>query len=530
MIWRATISPDLKILIRLKNNDNYTITLNKTYTVLISLIVALGGFLLGFDSAVISGAVKGITLYFDMTDAMLGFAVGCVIFGAMAGNIMAGPLADKLGRKRILIMVAALFTISATWSALATSYPEFIIARIIGGVGIGGAILIAPIYIAEIAPPKLRGSLVSFNQLNIVIGISAAYFSNYFLVNYGEQSWRWMLGVEAIPAFIYFICLFLVPKSPRWMLLHLNQKENARDVLQKIGGETYADHTIAEILESHGRQESKGKFTDLFRMKYSTIMVIAFGIAFFQQITGINAIFYYAPTIFEQAGGSTDSSFLQAIVVGLTNLVFTLVAIWLIDRLGRKPLLLIGTTFMTVALLMATYAFNNATYNFNEGTIGKVGDSEIQRVIGQLDGQSFASQSELFATIGGILEEEKFTQFKRNEITHFIQINSTLVLIAILLYVASFAISLGPVMWTLFSEIFPNQIKGIAVSAVGFFNSLVSFSVTQIFPWELSNLGPTATFGIYALLSACAIFFVYKFVIETKGRSLEEVEQLLIKT
>ena len=199
------------------------IKMNKSYTILISLIVALGGFLLGFDSAVISGAIKGITIYFEMTDAMLGFSVGCVVFGAMAGNLVAGPLADKFGRKKVLIVVAALFTISATWSALATSYNEFIIARIIGGVGIGGAILIAPIYIAEIAPPKLRGSLVSFNQLNIVIGISVAYFSNYFLVNMDGESWRWMLGVEAVPAIIYFLALFTVPKSPRWLIQKLNK-------------------------------------------------------------------------------------------------------------------------------------------------------------------------------------------------------------------------------------------------------------------------------------------------------------------
>lgn len=510
--------------------SNVTLKLNKSYTVLISLIVALGGFLLGFDSAVISGAVKGITAYFQMTDAMLGFAVGCVIFGAMAGNLLAGPMADRYGRKKVLIIVAALFAISATWSALASSYPEFIIARIIGGVGIGGAILIAPIYIAEIAPPSLRGSLVSFNQLNIVIGISAAYFSNYFLVNSGGESWRWMLGVEAIPAVIYFISLFIVPRSPRWLILKLNEVKLARQILDKVGGKEYAELTVTEIQRGQARQESKGKVTDLFKSKYATIMTIALGIAFFQQITGINAIFYYAPTIFEQAGGSTDSSFLQAIVVGLTNLVFTLVAIWLIDRLGRKPLLLIGTTFMTIALLMATFAFNNATYDFNSATIEKVGNSEVRNVLASLEGKSFDSQSALFAEIEPSLDEEQFLQFKRNEITHFIQINSWLVLIAILLYVASFAISLGPVMWTLISEIFPNKIKGIAVSVVGFFNSLVSFSVTQIFPWELSNLGPTTTFAVYALLSFGALLFVYKYVIETKGKTLEQVEELLIRT
>ncbi|MEJ2163448.1 MAG: sugar porter family MFS transporter [Robiginitalea sp.] len=503
--------------------------MNKSYTVLISLIVALGGFLLGFDSAVISGAVRGITVYFEMTEWMLGFAVGCVVFGAMAGNLVAGPVSDRFGRKSVLIVVAALFTISATWSALATGYTEFIIARIIGGIGIGGAILIAPVYIAEIAPPKLRGSLVSFNQLNIVIGISVAYFSNYFLVDMGEESWRWMLGVEAIPALIYFLALFTVPKSPRWLIQRLNKVALARKILVRIGGEAYAEATIVEIQRGLAKKEAKGKLSDLLQSKYATIMIIAIGIAFFQQITGINAIFYYAPTIFEQAGGSTDSSFLQAIVVGLTNLVFTLVAIWAIDKLGRKPLLLIGTTCMTIALLMATLAFNNASYRFDESTLAKVSDAEIKSALADLKDTSFDGQAVLFEAVKGKLDQEQFLDFKRNEITNFIQINATLVLIAILLYVAAFAISLGPVMWTLISEIFPSKIKGIAISVVGFFNSLVSFSVTQVFPWELSNLGPTTTFALYALLSALAVVFVSKYVIETKGRSLEEVEELLIR-
>lgn len=505
------------------------IKMNKSYTILISLIVALGGFLLGFDSAVISGAVKGITIYFEMTEWMLGFSVGCVVFGAMAGNIVAGPLADRFGRKSVLIVVAALFTISASWSALATGYVEFITARIIGGIGIGGAILIAPIYIAEIAPPKLRGSLVSFNQLNIVIGISVAYFSNYFLVNLGEDSWRYMLGVEAIPAFIYFVCLFTVPKSPRWLIQTHNKVEGANKILSKIGGEEYAQITIEEIKRGVDKKEPKGRLADIFQKKYTTIMIIGFGIAFFQQITGINAVFYYAPTIFEQAGGSTDSSFLQAIVVGLTNLVFTIVAILYIDKLGRKPLLLIGTSFMTIALLMATFAFNNATYEFNDATLEKVSDEEIKTALVSLKGNSYDGQAVLFEEVEPMLSEDLFLKFKRNEITNFIQINATLVLVAILLYVASFAISLGPVMWTLFSEVFPTNIKGIAISAVGFFNSLISFSVTQVFPWELSNLGPTATFAIYALLSFCAILFVSKFVVETKGKTLEEVQEVLIR-
>jgi MFS family permease len=502
--------------------------MNKSYTIYISFVVALGGFLLGFDSAVISGAVGGISEYFKMSDWELGFAVGCVIFGAMAGNLTAGPLSDRYGRKVILIITAVFFTISAVWSALATGYIEFIIARIIGGIGIGGAILIAPIYIAEIAPPQLRGRLVSLNQLNIVLGISVAYFSNYFLKDIEVESWRWMLGVEAIPAVIYFMALFSVPKSPRWLIQKLQDTKIATAVLIRIGGETYAQNTLDEINRGIAKKEKKGTLSQLFSNRMRTIIIIAFGIAFFQQITGINAIFYYAPTIFEQAGGSKDASFLQAIVVGLTNLIFTLVAIRLIDKLGRKPLLIIGTAAMTLALSIATMAFNNATYKINAVTIEKIDNLPIQEALSSLEGNSYQSQSELFAAIKPLLTIEQNNDFKRNKVKHLISINATWVLIAILLYVAAFAISLGPVMWTLLSEIFPGYIKGIAISVVGFFNSLVSYTVTQFFPWELTNLGPTLTFAIYAVMAALSLLFVMKFVIETKGKSLEEVEELLI--
>ena len=503
--------------------------MKKSYTIFISLIVAMGGFLLGFDSAVISGAVNGIRTYFEMTDWQLGFSVGCVIFGAMAGNILAGPLSDKFGRKKLLIITAMLFTVSALWSATATTYVTFVIARIIGGVGIGGAILIAPIYIAEIAPPKLRGSLVSLNQLNIVLGISVAYFSNYFLKDLDGESWRWMLGVEAIPALIYFLALFLVPRSPRWLIQKLNQVKLAKKILVKIGGEEFADTTIGEIQRGINKKEEKGTYADFFSKRMRIIVIIAFGLAFFQQITGINAIFYYAPTIFEQAGGSTDASFLQAIVVGLTNLIFTLVAIYLIDRLGRKPLLIIGTSAMAIALSMATISFNNATYVFNDVTIEKIGDSEIKTALNDLNGTTFNSQNELFTAVESKLTETQFTTFKQNEVKNFISINANLVLIAILLYVAAFAISLGPVMWTMLSEIFPGNVKGIAISIVGFFNSLVSYTVTQFFPWELTNLGPTITFAIYAVMAILSVLFVYKYVVETKGKTLEEVQELLIR-
>jgi MFS family permease len=503
--------------------------MKRGYTILISFIVALGGFLLGFDSAVISGAINGIRTYFEMTDWELGFSVGCVIFGAMAGNLVAGPLSDRFGRKRLLIATAILFTLSAAWSATATSYVTFVTARIIGGIGIGGAILIAPIYIAEIAPPKLRGSLVSLNQLNIVIGISVAYFSNYFLKDIEVDSWRWMLGVETAPAFLYFLLLFIVPRSPRWLIMRKGDQEGATKVLSRIGGEEFAKETVDLIVSSTAKKERKGRLADFLNRRMTTIIIIAFGLAFFQQITGINAIFYYAPTIFEQAGGSTDSSFLQAIVVGLTNLTFTFVAIYLIDRLGRKPLLIIGTASMAVALSMATLAFNNASYVMDEERIDQIEQHDIKVALTNVSDETYYSQSELFSNVQPYLNDDQYVVFQQQHVQKFIVIDATLVLIAILLYVAAFAISLGPVMWTMLSEIFPGNIKGIAISVVGFFNSLVSFSVTQFFPWELTNLGPTGTFAIYAVLAVLSLIFVITFVVETKGKKLEELEEMLIK-
>ncbi|MFH1000505.1 MAG: MFS transporter, partial [Bacteroidota bacterium] len=231
-----------------------------------------------------------------------------------------------------------------------------------------------------------------------------------------------------------------------------------------------------------------------------------------------------------QAGGSTDASFLQAIVVGLTNLIFTFVAIAFIDKWGRKPLLIIGTSSMALALIMATLAFNNATYTINEETLNKVENDEIKTVLSELNGTSFYSQKEFFAQVEPMLSQKQFIEFKQSGIKSFININAVLVLIAILMYVAAFAISLGPVMWTMLSEIFPGNVKGLAISIVGFFNSLVSYSVTQFFPWELSNLGPTLTFAIYAGLAILSIAFVSRYIIETKGKTLEEVQEVLIKS
>lgn len=437
----------------------------------VALTVALGGFLLGFDATVISGVVPFIKEYFSLNgasgDLKLGFAVSSLGWGAMVGNAIAGPLSDRFGRRRVLLGTALLFVMSSLLAASATSFPSFVAARIVGGLAVGGAILIAPVYIAEIAPAEKRGSLVSLNQLMIVIGISASFFSNYFLLELGEHNWRYMLGVQMLPALLYFTLLWFVPESPRWLLLK-GRDEAALQVLRRVAGEQQAQENLQQIQRSLTTKAVSRGFRGLLHSRVRLIMIIALGLAFFQQITGINAIFYYLPTIFAQAGGGVNDAFRQAVMVGVVNVLMTFVAIWLIDKLGRKPLLIMGIAGMALSLFAISWAFNQESYN------------------------------------------------------------ARLVLIAIIGFVASFAISLGPVMWVLLSEIFPNEQRAAAISVAGFWNALTSATVTMIFPWALSTLGSGGTFLAFGLFATAALLFVVLLVPETKGRTLEQLENDLI--
>jgi sugar porter (SP) family MFS transporter len=444
----------------------------------IAATVALGGFLVGFDATVISGAVPFIRDYFGLGGSggslKLGWAVSCLGWGAMAGNLAAGSLSDRFGRRSVLLLTALLFLVSSLTAAFSTRFAVFVAARICGGLGVGAAILTAPVYIAEIAPARSRGSLVSLNQLMIVIGISISFFSNYFLLSLGADSWRWMLGVQTVPAALYFLLLILVPESPRW-LLSKGREDSARAALAAVHGPA-ASHELEIIQANPVKQSRHFGARELLTGRLKRVMIFGLGIAFFQQATGINAIFYYLPTIFAQSGGALSTSFAQSVLVGLVNVGMTFVAIWLIDRLGRKPLLAIGLTGMTLSLLTIGWAFHSA-----------------------------------HASLGG-----------GSPVTH-----ENVVLIAIITYVASFAISLGPVMWVLLSEIFPNEERAAAISVVGFWNSLVSASVTLLFPTEVATWGPSGTFLAYGLLAAAGLLFVVMLAPETKGKTLEELEGIL---
>lgn len=507
------------------------------YTTRLALVVALGGFLMGFDSAVISGVVDPVRGEFALDADQLGWAVSCLTLGATAGMALAGPLADRFGRRTVLLATALLFTASAVGSALAETYPILVLARIVGGFGVGGALLIAPIYIAEIAPPKRRGQLVSFNQLNIVLGFSAAFFSNYFLDGAG-LSWRWMLGVEAIPAATYGLLLLAVPRSPRWLAMQ-GRTEEALGVLERIHGEQAAAAELVEIRESLRAQQLGGRpaFGELVQRRMRRVLLIGLGLGFFQQITGINAIFYYSTTIFGLAGAARDVALGHAILVGLVNVVFTIVAMRAIDRLGRKPLLMIGTAVMAAALFTTGAAFSSAHYVFDERAAASLPEPVRPAAVAALepmtavrydDAREFAAavREHGRALEGGsrVALEGSIADLAKAAL----RIDGTLVLVAIMAYIAAFAMSLGPVMWAMFSEIFPQRLRGLAISAAGFFNSIVSFGVQQTFPRGLETLGPDKMFFLFGGFSVLAFLFSWRIVPETKGRTLEELERELI--
>jgi SP family arabinose:H+ symporter-like MFS transporter len=513
------------------------------FTIRIALIVALGGFLMGFDASVISGVIKFVQIVFNLTDLELGFSVSSLTIIAALAMMISGPLSDRFGRRVILKACAIIFAISAIGSALAPNFILFLIFRMLGGIGVGASLILAPMYIAEISPPEKRGKLVSFNQLNIVLGITVAFFSNYFILSLGdndanwvqtlgiaENNWRWMLGVEAMPAVLYFFSLLTIPRSPRWLIMK-DKVDEAKTVLTKFNSEEQAVKDIKAVKASLKTDENKDKASvvELFKPAMRLVITIGLVVGILQQITGINSVFFYAPMIFEQSGIGTDASFIQAILVGVTNLVFTILAMLLIDKLGRKPLLAFGVAGIGVFMVLLAYGFNSASYSLTQEKINQLTNTEIREEVSVLAGKSFSNDVQYKNELKSILGKERAKQHESELITAAISMNPMLILIGIIGFVACFAISLGPVMWVLFSELFPLKIRGIAISFVGFVNSAVSAGVQFIFPWELSNLGSALTFLLYGMFAFAGLIFIVKMIPETKGKSLEELEAQLVK-
>ncbi len=514
------------------------------YVIRVALIVALGGFLMGFDASVISGVVGFIGPEFGLSSIQLGWAVGSLTLTATLGMLFSGPLSDKFGRRTILKVAAVLFAVSAVSSALAPNFALFVIARMIGGFGVGASLIIAPMYIAEISPPKMRGRLVSFNQLNIVIGISVAFFSNYLILRWGQSGsalaqnlmvegfeWRWMLGIETLPALLYFVALYFVPRSPRWQIMAGDHKD-AKATLTQVVGESEAQKQLQDVIQSLEADKEKEKVSlkEIFHPSMRFVLTIGATLAVLQQITGINAVFFYAPMIFEQSGIGTDASFMQAIFVGLTNLVFTILAIMFIDKLGRRPLLIFGLTGIAAMMFLLAGAFQSASYELDAEQVEAIEVPVDKELLEYMYGITYPNDIAFKRALSETLGPEAAAEYESELIVAAIDINPNLILFGILGFVAAFAISIGPVMWVMFSELFPLRVRGIAIAFVGVINSAVSFLVQLVFPWELATLGNSITFLIYGLFAAAGLIFVIKVVPETKNKSLEELEEELVRS
>ncbi|MEP0131406.1 MAG: sugar porter family MFS transporter [Eudoraea sp.] len=431
-----------------------------------SITAALAGFLFGFDTVVISGADKTLQALWGSSDVFHGVVViGMALWGTVIGALLGGIPTNKLGRKNTLIWIGIFYTISALGSALSSDPITFAIFRFIGGLGVGASTIAAPAYISEIAPAKDRGKLVGLYQFNIVFGILIAFFSNYLLNGIGENAWRWMVGVEAIPAAIYTVFALTIPKSPRWLLSKLRVDE-AKTVLEVINPGMDSEHMMLEI-----EKESEGTIPgeNIFLMKYRFPLILAFCIAFFNQLSGINAFLYYAPRILEEAGLGASTALLSSIGIGVTNMLFTLLGIYLIDRMGRKQLMYIGSIGYIIALSLVACAF--------------------------------------------------YLNWEGISVAFFL-----------FLFIAAHAIGQGTVIWVFISEIFPNHLRGYGQSFGSSVHWILAAVVPSLIPILFATIGPGIVFTFFAFMMFLQLLFVAFIMPETKGVPLEELSKSLTRT
>ncbi len=435
---------------------------NPGYITGVSFISALGGYLFGFDFAVIAGALPFLKEQFAFNEVQEGFATATLAFGCILGCLIAGKVSDKFGRRVGLMLAASIFLVSSLWMAASHTSAMFIVARFAAGVGVGMASVLSPMYIAEVAPAPMRGRMVSINQLTIVLGILITNFVNYSLRHEGPEAWRWMVGLGSIPSFLFLAGVFWLPESPRW-LVKAGRENKAAAILQKIGGVNYAQDTIPAIAQTLKDHSNPG-FRALLDKSVLPAVIVGIGLAAFQQFCGINVVFNYTARIFESVGFSQDDQLRQMVFIGLVNLICTLVAMWQVDRLGRKPLMLFGSAGLAILYLISAWL---------------------------LQQESPAASWTLLAAIG------------------------------------VYAMTLAPVTWVLISEIFPNRVRASATSVAVIALWLSYAILTFTFPVMAKRMGTYTPFYIYAAVCVAGYFFVKYNVRETKGKSLEDMEGVM---
>jgi SP family arabinose:H+ symporter-like MFS transporter len=436
------------------------------YVVSVSITAALGGLLFGFDTAIIAGATRFLKDRFQLSAFGEGLAVSIVLVGCMIGALAAGAASDKLGRRKFLLVSAVLFFVSSLGCAVPRNLAQFLVFRFIGGLAIGSVSIISPLYISEIAPARIRGALVSINQMAIVSGILISYFVSWVLVGAGPSNWRWMFATGGAPAVLFFVLVLGVPESPRW-LLKQGRGEEALGVLNKVNEPAAAAAEADAIREALSLEE--GKLGELLKPGFRTALLVGIVLAVFQQITGINAVIYYSPRFFEAAGLARGAALLQSTLIGVVNVVFTLVAIAFVDRWGRKPMLVAGSAGMGLSFLLLGAAF-------------------------------------------------KFQLF-----------SGGLILVFTILYIACFAMTLGPIVWVVIAEIFPTRIRGRAMAIATAALWIADFAVSLTFPVIADKLHEWFAFWLYAGMCAVNLVFTWRVLPETKGKSLEEIERFWLK-
>ncbi|MEI6950717.1 sugar porter family MFS transporter [Paraflavisolibacter sp. H34] len=441
--------------------------MNKRKVLLWSVVVALGGFLFGFDTAVISGAEQAIQQYWNLSPAAHGLTISIALVGTIIGSLIGSYPSDRLGRRATLVIIAVLYLVSSIGTAVATHWYVFLAFRLLGGLGVGASSVAAPVYISEIAPAEKRGRLVTLFQLNIVFGILFSYFSNYLIGQEGETSWRWMLGVQAFPALLFFVLLQMVPESPRWLIVKKGKIAEATIALQVINPANFSE-VVERIKHSGSEERFSGKPGPLLSRRYRLPLFLALAFAVFNQVSGINAIIYYAPRIFEMTGLGRGSSLLSTVGIGAVNCLFTLVAMGFIDRFGRRKLMLIGSVGLIVTLALVAAAFYRHDF-------------------------------------GGYA-----------------------VTVYLLLFIACFAFSQGAVIWVFISEIFPNEVRARGQTLGSATHWVMAALVAFAFPLLAEKLGGGPTFLFFSLMMVLQLLFVWKFMPETKGRSLEQIEGSLV--
>ncbi len=460
---------------------------NTRFILLISLVATIGGFLFGFDSGVINGTVDGLQTAFQSDSVGTGFNVASMLLGCAVGAFFAGRLADLYGRRALLIVAAAFFIVSAWGSGVAGTSFEFVIYRVIGGLAVGAASVMSPAYISEVSAAHYRGRLATVQQIAIIGGLFAAFLSNYLLAKFagastqplwaGHEAWRWMFWMEIAPATLFLVALVFIPESPRFLVV---KKRNAQalEVLTKLYGATAGRSKLAEIEASLAQDHHRPRFSDLVSKatgKLRPIVWVGIGLATFQQLVGINVVFYYGAVLWQAVGFSESDALLINVLSGALSIGACLLTVVLIDRIGRKPLLWIGSLGMAVTLGLVTIAF--ATGSLDAGGTLQLSDSM-----------------------------------------------GVLALVAANVYVIFFNLSWGPVMWVMLGEMFPNQIRGSGLAVAGLFQWGANFAITITFPVMLAGIGLAATYGFYAAAAFVSIFFVLRYVHETKGRELEQME------